>query len=151
MNCANPPEVPSKLRCHFCRQSVGSDCSKDYRGKLICPRCSEFFKSRDGSSDGSSLYGLADLSLKLALAGVVLLGLSRFTSLFFPASLGYSLGALMMAREAKRRLLPSHGPKERIQVDAALLISACIIMWMILMLIIGVLLVLFLVFFPLND
>lgn len=50
-------------RCHFCRQSVGSDCSKDGRGYLVCPRCSEFFRLRDESSDGSSSFPLAGLAL----------------------------------------------------------------------------------------
>ena len=117
---------------------------------FICLRCSEFFKSREQISEGTSLHGLADLALKMALAGVVLLGLSRFTSLFIPVSLGYALGALMIAREAKRRFQTCSAPKERIQADAALVISACIIIWMISVLIVGVLLGLFMAFL-LND
>lgn len=103
MNCTNHPNITAEERCHYCKQPVCAECSKDDRGLLVCPRCYESLNAPADACYESSPRVAADWAVRLSVVAMISLGLGLYANnLFYFFSLGLSLVAMIVAYAAKR-------------------------------------------------
>ena len=108
MNCVNHPDISAEERCHYCNQSVCTDCAKEDRGLLVCPKCYESLNAPADALDESSPDAAVGWAIKLSVAGLVFFGLGLFTvSLFYLFSFGLAIITLLVAVLAKRHFQTS--------------------------------------------
>lgn len=152
MICINHPGIMAYDRCHYCKQPVCADCSKEDRGLLVCPRCYESLNAPADTCDESSPHVAAVWAIILSVGGLVFFGLGLFSiGLFYILSFGLVVTAVFIARDVKRSIYTLKKQYDATLANVALWISTPLIIWMSLNILYGIFLYIVVMFVTVVD
>lgn len=121
------PDAPTEHRCDACQQMVAAGSLIDDRGRYICQQCYDSLYPVDPVEDDSLLCKDAYLAFKLAIWGIVSLGLGFVLVGLSVIGYGFFTASIMIAVNAKREMKANPELKGANLAQFAIIISIFVI------------------------